>query len=245
MRRQIRLAPAPPDVGVAAEGAEAGARRVDEHAVERGAERGGAGGVRLDDAHARGARAAHGLGEQPDPARRTSVATMKPVVAHRRRHRGRLAARRRAGVEHALARAGAGHQRARAATLRPGRRTRRSRRAASAADCRRSTIRPSGAKRRRLGARTPCVASVVGQRSRRRPQRLARSVSARGVLSNRPTPPRRRIRSEPATARPATAGATRSSTDSRGRRVRSTMPGRAAAAAATGRVRGSRAGGRR
>ena len=100
--------------------------------------------------------------EQPEPPRPDVGRDDDPVVARRRRHLRRLAAGRRAGVEHAFAGA-APRTRRRAATPRPGRRTRRCGPAASAADCRPSTISPSGANARR-SVRTPCRLERVGQR---------------------------------------------------------------------------------
>ncbi len=164
-------------------------------------------GIGLNDADARRAGALHGLGQQPDAPRPDVGGDNQPLVSHGGGHRRRLAARGRARVEDPLAGADAGHQRdeLRRLVLHDERAARGER--GEQRDCRSSTTSPSGAKRRRAGHdAVPSESSA--SRSGVVRSRLARSVSAAGVLLKRHHAPPRRSRTGPASAPRATAGAT-------------------------------------
>ena len=146
-RRRSASAP-PADVGVAPDRAEAGAGGVDQDGVED-AGRAAPARVGLDDLDAASGRpdrtrqqlqpAAADVGRDDRPL--SPIAAAICVVLPPGDAQASRMPRRRGGRR----------TRRRAATLRPGRRTRRCARAASAADCPPRTIRPCGAKPRRLG----------------------------------------------------------------------------------------------
>ena len=84
--------PPPADVRIAAQGTEAGAGRVDEHAVERRRERQRVSEIRLHDSHVRRAADGDGLAQQIDAAIAEVGRDQQPASLHRRRDFGRLAA---------------------------------------------------------------------------------------------------------------------------------------------------------
>ena len=129
----------------------------------------------------------------------------QPAVLHGRRHRGGLAARRGAGVEHPLARRRGRQQRdeLRGFVLdeeQPAGGERGQQR-----DCRCATIRPCGANR--VGSvSTPCVCERCGQRVARDPQRVGAQRQRGGAVVE----PRPRFgRLEPVAIEPSRRPATR------------------------------------
>ena len=130
------------------------------------------------------ARRPHGPRQQLDPPAADVGGDDQARVAHRRRHRRRLAAGRRAGVEDALAGRGADESRHQLRRLVLDDEQRRCSPAASAADCPSRRSDASGAKRAG-STRTPCARSASASASRVVRSGLARSVSGAGSLLNR------------------------------------------------------------
>ena len=141
---------------------------------------------------------------------RTSAATIEPAVPHRGRHRRRLAARRRARVEDALAGPAPPRTRRRAATPRPARRTSRSPASGVSSGLPSSTTSPSGAKR--PGSAAHPVRPPAPRRAPRGVvrRRLARSVSG----GRRVVEPRPRFRGLEPVTRPASGRTSHAGCDS-------------------------------
>ena len=110
---QIVLAPPPADVGIAADACRGPSRaRRRSTQIERARRTAAAAPASaLHQAHAARAAARDGAAEQLDAPRPHVGGDEQPSPVHGRRHRRRLAARRRAAVEHALARAARREQR--------------------------------------------------------------------------------------------------------------------------------------
>ena len=109
--RQIPLVTAPANVGIAAQRAEAGARRIDQHAVEGRGEGQRLQQIGLNDARVGGATRSHGSAEQVDAPLPDVARDEQTTSVHQRRERRGLAAWRCAGVEHRLDRTVTGEER--------------------------------------------------------------------------------------------------------------------------------------
>ena len=101
---QVLGTPAPLDVGMTAQHPQAGTRRVHEDAVENARPRRRSGAVRRHGRDARQPQTPHVGIKQPQAARLSVTSQDLPRVAHELGKVGRLAARRRAGIQHPLPR---------------------------------------------------------------------------------------------------------------------------------------------
>src|SRR5207245_2763036 len=93
--------PSPANVGIAAEDAEARARRIDDDAVERLRKRQRLQQIRLDQPYVRGASRRDRSPQQLHPAAANVGRHDRAASLHRRRDRRRLASGRGTGIEHA------------------------------------------------------------------------------------------------------------------------------------------------